>query len=259
MPKKELVAQQEELLAQQNELQTALSTVTSNEQKLMRRNELINSISASLDKKEFLKSIIENMCKITESDKGMISLLYEESFASYGISNFGIEQFRNNMDNGLIHRLTNEKKPFTVKRVQHPMEKGYHETFNYSFDLYLPILSTSQVEAVIVLSRYGDSYSKNEITEYETLAKQIAVYLEKIKLFERSEEDRRLNQDILNTVKEGIQLIDTDRNIIQVNKQLYGIFKRNDTPEQMIELPWEKWSEYHGSTNSRRRVYSIFG
>lgn len=239
----ELVAQQEELLAQQNELQTALSTVTSNEQKLMRRNELINSISASLDKKEFLKSIIENMCKITESDKGMISLLYEESFASYGISNFGIEQFRNNMDNGLIHRLTNEKKPFTVKRVQHPMEKGYHETFNYSFDLYLPILSTSQVEAVIVLSRYGDFYSKNEITEYEILAKQIAVYLEKIKLFERSEEDRRLNQDILNTVKEGIQLIDTDRNIIQVNKQLYGIFKRNDTPEQMIELPWEKWSE----------------
>ena len=43
-------------------------------------------------------------------------------------------------------------------------------------------------------------YSKNEITEYETLAKQIAVYLEKIKLFEQSEEDRRLNQDILNTV-----------------------------------------------------------
>ena len=123
------------------------------------------------------------------------------------------------------------------------MEKGYHETFNYSFDLYLPILSTSQVEAVMVLSRYGDPYSKNEITEYETLAKQIAIYLEKIKLFERSEEDRRLNQDILNTVQEGIQLIDTDRNIIQVNKQLCGIFKRSDTPEQMIGLSWEKWSE----------------
>ena len=124
----ELIAQQEELLAQQNELQTALSIVTSNEQKLMRWNELINSISTSLDKKVVLKSIIENMCKITESDKGMISFLHEEAFASYGISNFGVEQFRNNMDNGLIHRLTNEKKPFTVKRVQHPIEKGYHET-----------------------------------------------------------------------------------------------------------------------------------
>ena len=77
-------------------------------------------------------------------------------------------------------------------------------------------------------------YSNNEITEYETLAKQIAIYLEKIKLFEQSEDDRRLNQDILNTVQEGIQLIDTDRNIIQVNKQLCGIFKWSDIPEQII-------------------------
>ena len=199
------------------------------------------------------------MCKITESDKGMISFLHEESFASYGISNFGVEQFRNNMDNGLIHRLTNEKKPFTVKRVQHPMEKGYHETFNYSFDLYLPIVSSSQVEAVIVLSRYGDSYSNNELTEYETLAKQIAIYLEKIKLFEQSEDDRRLNQDILNTVQEGIQLIDAERKIIQVNKQLCGIFKRSDTPEQMIGLSWEQWSGVMAAQIQDNEFIQIFG
>ncbi|MFJ8064729.1 ATP-binding protein [Psychrobacillus sp. NPDC096426] len=243
----ELVAQQEELLAQQNELQTALNIVTSNEQKLMRWNELINSISASFDKKVVFKSIIENMCRITGSDKGMISSLHEESFASYGISNFGIEQFRNNIDNGFIHRLTNEKKPITVKRVQHPIEKGYHETLHYSFDLYLPIVSSSQVEAVMVFSRYGDSYSNNELTEYETFAKQIAIYLEKIKLFEQSEDDRRLNQDILNTVQEGIQLIDADRKIIQINKQLHGIFKWSDTTEQMIGLSWEQWSGVMGA------------
>ena len=68
----------------------------------MRRNELINGISSSLDKEKVLKSIVENMCKVTESDKGIISYLHEETFASYGISNFGIEQFRNNLDNGFI-------------------------------------------------------------------------------------------------------------------------------------------------------------
>ena len=93
-----------------------------------------------------------------------------------------------------------------------------------------------------MLSRYGDPYSENEIIEYETLARQIAIYLEKIKLFEQSEDDRRLNQDILNTVQEGIQLIDKDRKIIQVNKQLCEIFKWSDTPEQMIGLSWEQWS-----------------
>ena len=80
-----------------------------------------------------------------------------------------------------------------------------------------------QVVAIMVFTRYGDSFSESEIAEYETLAKQIAIYLEKIRLFEQSENDRRLNQDILNTVQEGIQLIDKDRNIIQVNKQLCEI------------------------------------
>ncbi len=116
----------------------------------MRRNELINGISSSLDKKKVLKSIVESMCKITKSDKGIISFLHEETFASYGFLILGIEQFRNNLDNGFVHRLTNEKKPFTVKREQHPMEKGYHEPLYYSFDLYLPIVSSSQVVAIMV-------------------------------------------------------------------------------------------------------------
>ncbi len=77
----------------------------------------------------------------------------------------------------------------------------------------------------MVFTRYGDPFSESELDEYETLARQIAIYLEKIKLFEQSETDRHLNQDILNTVQEGIQLIDKDRKIIQVNKQLCEIFK----------------------------------
>ena len=68
-------------------------------------------------------------------------------------------------------------------------------------------------------------FQKVRLAEYETLARQMAIYLEKIKLFEQSENDRRLNQDILNTVQEGIQLIDKDRKIIQVNQQLCEIFK----------------------------------
>ena len=87
----------------------------------------------------------------------------------------------------------------------------------------------SQVVAIMVFTRYGDPFSESEIAEYETLARQMAIYLEKIRLFEQSENDRRLNQDILNTVQEGIQLIDKDRKIIQVNQQLCEIFKWNNT------------------------------
>ena len=167
----ELIAQQDELQAQQEELQATLEMLTEKEQKLIRRNELINGISTSLDKEKVLQSIVESMCKITKSDKGIITYLHEETFASYGVSSLGVEQFRRNLDSGFIHRLTTEKKPFTVKREQDPIEKGYHETLNYSYDFYLPIISDLQVVAIMVFTRYGDPFSKSELDEYETLAK----------------------------------------------------------------------------------------
>ena len=248
----ELVAQQDELQAQQQELQSTLEILTEKEKKLIRRNELINGISSSLDKEKVLQSIVQSMCKVTRSDKGIITYLHEGTFASYAVSSVGVEQFRRNLDSGLILRLTTEKKAFTVKREQEPIEKGYHDTLHYSYDVYLPVISDLQVAAIMVFTRYGDPFSTSELGEYETLAKQIAIYLEKINLFEQSETDRHLNQDILNTVQEGIQLIDKDRKMIQVNKQLGGIFRSGRSVEEMLELSWDKWSIGDGRTSSRK-------
>lgn len=242
----ELIAQQDELQAQQQELQATLEILTENKQKLVQRNELINGISSSLDKKVVLQSIVESMCKVTRSDKGMITYLHEEAFASYGVSDVGVKQFINNLDSGLALRLINKKKAYTVKREQLLMEKGYHETLQYSYDLYLPVISSSEVNAILVFTRYGELFTEKEINEYELLARQIAIYLEKISLFEQSEEERRLNQDILNTVQEGIQLIDKDRKVIQVNQQLEGIFNQEASIGGLLGLSWEQWSRYMG-------------
>ncbi|MED3995470.1 hypothetical protein P4647_12525 [Peribacillus frigoritolerans] len=43
---------------------------------------------------------------------------------------------------------------------------------------------------------------------------RISTSLDKIKLYEQTEENRRLNQDILKTIQEGIQLIDQQRKVI---------------------------------------------
>ncbi|WP_428911879.1 ATP-binding protein [Niallia sp. Krafla_26] len=239
----ELIAQQEELQAQQQELQATLEIISEKEQKLIRRNELINGISSSLNKEKVLQSMVKSMCKVTGADKGIITYLDEDNFASYAVSRFGIEQFRRNLDNGFILRLINEKRPFTVKREQDPKEKGYHDIPLFSYDLYVPILMERQVVAIMMFTRYADPFSESEIAEYDTLARQIAIYLEKIRLFEQSENDRRLNQDILNTVQEGIQLIDRDRKIIQVNQQLREIFKGTNVADELLELSWKQWSE----------------
>ena len=238
----ELIAQQDELQAQQQELQSALEILTENEQKLTRRNDLINGISSSLDKDEVLQSIVKSMCKVTRSDKGIITYLSEEAFASYGISNLGVKQFKESLNSDFIFHLTHEKKAYTVKREQHLLEKGYHETLQYCYDLYLPVISSSEVKSILVFTRYGSPFSESELMEYETLTRQIAIYLEKIKLYEQSEDERHLNQDILNTVQEGIQLIDKDRKIIQVNQQLCDIFQWSNSIEEMLGLSWDSWS-----------------
>lgn len=240
----ELIAQQEELQAQQQELEATLEILTENQHQLLQRNQLINGISPSLNKGEVLLSIVVSMCNITRSVKGIITYLYEDSFAAYGISDQGVSQFRSNLNNGLIERLTDEKKVFTIKREQVNSEKGYHETSQYSYDLYVPVISNLQVIAVMVFTRYGEVFLQNELSEYETLSKQIAIYLEKINLFEQSENDRRLNQDILNTVQEGIQLIDKDRKIIKANKQLLEIFKLSNPAEEAFGVPWDQWSDF---------------
>ena len=254
----ELIAQQEELQAQQEELRHALETLTDNEQKLLRWNQLINRISTSLDKSEVVNSIIENLCKITKSDKGIIFSLLKDEFASYGVSKSGVIQFRDHIDNGFTQRLRNEKTSFTVKRLQHPAEKGFHENVNYSFDMYLPIISDNEVAGILVLSRYGGDYTEKELQEFDTYVKQITIYLEKVELFEQSESDRRLSQDILNTVQEGIQLIGTERDIIQVNQHLNELFKWHKRPEEMIGLPWEHWSQFMaGAVQEHEFIHSL--
>ncbi|TSI02309.1 ATP-binding protein [Lysinibacillus sp. BW-2-10] len=243
----ELLAQQDELQAGQDQLQETLGTLLENEKKLTNHSALINGISTSLDKKEVLNSIVSNMCKITFSDSGMIALLYENSYASSGVSETGARQFISNLHSGLNQRLIETKKAFVIKREQDISEKGYHEAINYSYDLYLPILTTTsqKVEAIMVYSRFGYPYTDKEIEEYETLTKQIAISLDKIKLYERSEEARSINQDILNTVQEGIQLIDQNRNIIQVNHQLYEMFDSLGE-EGVLSFSWSQWSSTLG-------------
>lgn len=238
----ELVAQQDELHSQQDQLQETLEILTDNEQMLKRRNEFINGISTSLDQSEVLQSIVENMCNIISAERGIIFLIKEENFAAFGISDYGVKQFQMNLNSGLNQRLKTSKRPFTFKREQDSIEKGYHEGINYSYDLYLPVLNAYQeIEAIMVFSRYGDQFTEKNIDECVTLAKQIGISLEKIRLYEQSEANSRLNQDILNTVQEGIQLVDNNGEIVHVNRKFAEILGKENIKE-LVGMSWESWT-----------------
>ncbi|RSD29197.1 ATP-binding protein [Mesobacillus subterraneus] len=239
----ELVAQQDELHAQQVDLQEALEIVKASEQKLNSRNELINKIANSLDQQEVLESTIVNMCPIIGAEKGIIAFVHEDSYASYGISPEGVKQFRNNLlFSGIVERMQMERKPFSMKREAAEEEKGFHTGSLVSYDLFLPIfLSGKKLVAVMAFSRSEAPFDSKKMDEYEAMAKNIGIALDKISLYRKSEEARRLNQDILDTIQEGIQLVDTDGKILQVNKKFCELFGCPDLLKESSGIGFDEW------------------
>ncbi|MFC4320376.1 ATP-binding protein [Litchfieldia salsa] len=243
----ELIAQQDELHSQQLELENALSTMEDREEALKKRNELIKGLSNSLDRTKTLNNIVESMCKIVEADQGLIVLLDTKEYAGYGISKQGIEQFLEHIESGHVHRAKTQREAFVINREAVSAENGYHEQMMKCSDLFIPVVSFGEdVNAVMVYTRFASSFNAQEVMEYESLSKQISISLDNVKLFGQTEENRVMTQDILNTILEGVQLIDTRGEILQVNKKMCQIMNVEDY-KLLINKPFEMWTLNLGS------------
>ncbi|WP_456271235.1 ATP-binding protein [Bacillus sp. AK031] len=239
----ELSEQQDELQAQQLELENLLGQMENRENQLRHRNKLIKSLSNSLDRNEVLHSIVKGFSGVIHADRGIVVLLDSgRNYAKWGVSEEAASQFVSSLANdGQINRLLEERMSFVVKRDVPSQEKGIHQEDQSCWDLYIPVLSyNGKVEAVMVYTRFSHGYSSEEIQEYSSLSKQVSLSLEKIKLFESSEADRLMNNDILNTIHEGIQLLDTNGRILHINQKFCSIYDCAD-PKKYIDTPFAEW------------------
>lgn len=215
----ELLAQQDELQVQQEELTEAIVKMEDNEQNLQRRNRLVQSLASTLDKRELLQSIIKNMVDVMRADKGIIVLFnVNRSYAAFGLSEKGTEQFLASYGDGIINRIKESKEPYTISRPGTPGENGYHLEAASVNDIYIPVMNAGgEVIACIVMTRMEQAITRKEEEEAAMFAKQISLSLEKLELYEETEKQRQMTQDILNTIQEGIQLVDQKGATIQVN------------------------------------------
>lgn len=240
----ELLAQQDELQVQQSELENALSIMKEREYALKRRNDLINGMANSLDKQQVLKSIVQNMCKVINADRGIILLFNKKrDYASFGLNDRNVEMFLKHEDNGFVKRARETKQAFAVQLESRRDELGYHDGKIHCSDLYLPVISyNGETEAIMVYSRFAGPFSDDEIKEYEALSRQINISLENLKLYEATENGRTLTQDILNTIHEGVQLVNHRRTIIQTNTKLCEILNNCPMPGQMENRKFDEWA-----------------
>ncbi|RAV12136.1 ATP-binding protein [Paenibacillus contaminans] len=226
----ELQAQQAELQMQQDELQQAIVKMEQNERYLERRNRLILSLSNTLDKQELLTSIIKTTVEVSETDKGLIVLLNNErDYAAFGISERMAKQGVASLEDSLLARVIETRLPYVLERSCNSAEQGYHEESYRSYDLFVPILNGQDTAiACLILTRVGRPITKQEETEMAGMARQISLSFEKLDMFEASEKQRLLTQNILNTIQEGVHLIDIEGGSVQFNRMMADLWGLSD-------------------------------
>ncbi|MGO4544675.1 ATP-binding protein [Paenibacillus sp. 2TAB23] len=242
----ELIAQQDELQAQQEELQLAVKVMEQNEKYLLKRNKFVQSLSSTLDQTELLESIITNIVSITESDKGIIVKMdREHEYASVGISEDAALQFIENVNDGILLRAMQTKKSYSIIRDCNVGEKGYHESSMKATDLVLPILNASQeIVACVVITKVNRGISMQEEVEIAGLMTQVSLAFDKLQLYEMSEKQRLMTSDMLDTIQEGIQLIDLDGSTRQINRKMSDILPFFTDTEQTMMMSDEQFKNH---------------
>lgn len=222
----ELIAQQDELQAQQLELQGAVGQMEKNERHLEKRNQIIQSMSNTLDKQELLDSIIHSVVEITESDKGLIVMMNAQyDYASVGISAEAAKQFIHRIEEGIVLRARDTKQAYNVIRQCTPAEQGYHTEPMTASELTVPILNANEeMVACLILTKVNRIVSKQEVMEIMGIMTQVSLAFDKLEMYEQSEKQRLMTGDMLNTIQEGVQLMDLQGRTLQINRKMSEIF-----------------------------------
>jgi signal transduction histidine kinase/CheY-like chemotaxis protein/HAMP domain-containing protein len=245
----ELQAQQEELEAQQEELQQAFDKLQENEMYLNKRNLLTQSLTNTLDKEVLLESIIRNVVEITQSDKGILLLMTEsEDYAAYGISQAEALQFVNGFGQSAINRSLYGKQLYVREREATIGERGYLSEAVLAYDIFIPLYKgNGAIAACMVLTRVGKAIAAIDEQEITGLAGQISLSLEKLEMFEAIEGQRQMNKDMLNTIQEGVQLLNLNGKSLQVNQRLYELMELSYEQAQLNGVSIQDFKALLGS------------
>ncbi|WP_096155505.1 MULTISPECIES: ATP-binding protein [Bacillus] len=255
----ELLAQQDELHASQDELQQAIGKMKNREEELQSWNNFVNGLSFSLNKHEVLDSTVHSLGMVLHASKGLIILLSEEKdYACFGLSNRSIEQAVEQIGEGIFFKVQEGKVPYRFSRQCEKEDKGYHEGDFMVHDIVIPVLSTAnKVVALMMFSRFDVAFDEKEAKMVELMAKQVSITLDKINIYEQSEYDRKLTQNTLNSIHEGVLLVNDNGALLKVNKTICDMLSCT-SHEAIVGKGFEYWSKEIGSKVENEQELTFF-
>lgn len=237
-----LMAQNEELTAQQAELQDNQGQLQHSLNQLQKYNQLNHALTFTLNKKKLVGEVHKYLNEINSFDSSIMYLLEDNIFVSKGLSEKTTQQLVGHLDDDKHARLV-EEKSFVIKREVTSEAQGIAKEPYYCYDLYSSVLnSNGKLIAVLMGTREGRIITPQELDEINGLMNRVSLAFERILMYEEVERSRQLNQDIIDNVNEGIQLVSKTGDIIQVNESLCDLV-RNDkwlSGHTILQQTWVK-------------------
>jgi signal transduction histidine kinase/CheY-like chemotaxis protein len=231
----ELTAQNEELLSQKQEL-------VEQKEKLERYNGLNHSLSVNLKKQEFITAVFKYVNEIYKVDKSIFMLVNEPVYRAVGMTAETIGRFLETSQEELIVRLKEEKYLLTLRPATQS-EQGMSEDPVTAYDYYTGVFNREgEVLAVMAATRVGTSFSEEEMIEIYGLMNRVSLALERSMIYEEMNNSRKLNQDIIDNVNEGILFISPSGDLLQFNKAICQLIDCDHWTSQsaVSKDEWEK-------------------
>lgn len=242
----ELTTQNEELLAQQDELTINQTQLQQSLNQLKKYNELNNLLTLTLNKMQLLQNLHKYLRERFQFDSSILYLMDSKEVVTNGLSEKSAKLIIEQIESDKLIRLE-EDKSFVIKREVPVNDQNIARDPYYSYDLYTSILnSESKLVAVMMATREGHAYSNQEISDMNGLLNQASGAIERIFMYEEMERSRKLNQNIIDTVNEGIQFVSKLGEVVLLNKALFGIIDFPDYREYK-NVPQQIWLKYFQS------------
>ena len=240
-----LTSQNEELLAGQYELKEQQEKLELSLSRMRTYNQLSNILTYTLDKQQLLEDLHTFLNERYEIDTSILYLLESKLYVSKGLTKQTATSLVEKFDKDKQARLV-EEKTFVITREISPKSQDIAQQAYYVYDLYSSVLnSEGKLVAVMMATREGNKYSKQEIQDINGLMNQVSIAFERIFMYEEMEKSRQLNQNIIDSVNEGIQFVATNEDVILINKMLSHLIQwpANENNQMIAQSTWLKYFE----------------
>ncbi|WP_151734584.1 ATP-binding protein [Paenibacillus tengchongensis] len=241
----------------QQELAATLTRTEETKTMLERSNQLNHDITYTLDKQQFAGKFIDFMNRQYAFDSSLFLLIRGGIAATKGIPAEMVKQYLDG--EGMLYRMQTEKSYVTVRPASRS-EQGISPVQLDAYDYYAAVMSAdNEILAVFCGTRVGASFSEEETKDIQGLMNRVALAIERLYMYEEIEHARTLNLDIINNVAEGIQFIEMDGTMSQMNKALRQMFSYGKWNEGN-RMPPDRWLEHLlgqvGESEALRHFYN---